>query len=94
MEATLDIKKKTDIFRQKTPEFFQKLYEFSFILRNFPNNWAFFVEFSYKTKNFPKYFRNSQKNSRYFPKELKDLKKTQSFGGNVPQVASQKPGQA
>ena len=62
MKAILDIKKKLNIFRQKTPEFFQKFYEFSFILRNFPQIWAVYVEFSYKTKNFPKYFRNSQEN--------------------------------
>ena len=33
------------------------------------------------------------KNSRYFPKKLEGFEKNpQSFGGNVPQVASQKPG--
>ena len=49
--------KNSIFFRLKPPKFFQKLYEFSLILRNFPKFRAIFVDFSYKTKNFPKYFR-------------------------------------
>ena len=43
-----------DIFRQKPPESFQKVYVFSFILRNVPNIWATFKEFL-QNKDFPKY---------------------------------------
>ena len=38
-------RKKLNSFRQKPPEFFQKFYEFSFILRNFPKIWAIYLEF-------------------------------------------------
>ena len=50
------------------------------------------MEFSYKTKNFSFVFRKSQKNSRRFPKNSRIWKKTQCYGGKVPQVASKKSG--
>ena len=61
----------------------------------------FFVEFSFgkwifqkkRVKEFPKNSMNFPKNWRMnFPKNSRIWKKTQSFGGNVPQVASQKLG--
>jgi len=54
---------------------------------------AIFVEFSYKPKIFQNISGIRKKNLKVFSKKLKDLKKTQSFGGNVPQNASQKAGQ-
>ena len=64
-----------DIFRQKPPESFQKVYVFSFILRNVPNIWATFKEFSYKTKIFQNISGIRKKNLKYFPKNPRIWKK-------------------
>ena len=64
---------------------FNKFVEFS-------KYWINFCGIFQKTMNFSENLQILKKTQGFFQKKLKDLKKTQSFGGNVPQVASQKLG--
>ena len=70
---------KNSIFLTKYPEFIQKFFGFSINLQNFPSIKAIFVEFSQQTMIFSEKIFKFLKNSRSFPKKLKDLKKTSEF---------------
>ena len=93
MEATLNIKKKTQKVLTKISRIYSKVLGIFNKFVEFSKYWINFCGIFPKIHNeFFKKIYEFLKISRNFPKKVKDLKKTQSYGGNVPQVASQKLG--